>query len=68
MFWKDFLYLCLSWPAALEHGKIDENTVNSCFFQGFEEIRALENMFNSLAWEAPTGGKMQKKKCPLEGS
>ena len=24
MFWKDFLYLCLSWPAALEHGKIEK--------------------------------------------
>ena len=31
MFWKDFLYICLSWPAALEHGKIEESTVNSIF-------------------------------------
>ena len=29
MWWKDFLYICLSWPAALEHRKIEENTGNS---------------------------------------
>ena len=27
MFWKDLLYLCLSWPAALDHGKFQENIV-----------------------------------------
>ena len=34
MFWKDFLYICLSWPAALEHGQIEEYTVNSGIFKG----------------------------------
>ena len=33
MFWKDFLYVCLTWPAALEHGKLEENNVNSGVFQ-----------------------------------
>ena len=31
---EDFLYICLSWPAALEHGKIEENSVNSSVFKG----------------------------------
>ena len=34
MFLKDFLYICLSWPAALAHGKIEENSVNSGVFKG----------------------------------
>ena len=34
MFLKDFLYICLSWPAALEHGKIEENCVSSNVFKG----------------------------------
>ena len=34
MFWKDFLFVCLSWPAALEHGKKEENTINSGIFEG----------------------------------
>ena len=37
MFWKDFLYLYLSWPAALDHGKFEENIVNSCFFKGLKK-------------------------------
>ena len=24
----DFWYICLSWPAALEHGRIEENSLN----------------------------------------
>ena len=37
MFWKDFLYIyiCWSWLPALEHGKIEENTVNSGIFNGW---------------------------------
>ena len=33
---KDCLYICicLSWPAALEHRIIEENSVNSGFFNG----------------------------------
>ena len=31
---EGFLDICLSWPAALEHGKIEENTVNSGVFKG----------------------------------
>ena len=34
MFWKDFLYICWSWLPALEHGKIEENTINSGIFNG----------------------------------
>ena len=34
MFLKDFVYICLSWPAALEHGQIEENSVNSGVFKG----------------------------------
>ena len=34
MFWKDILHICLSWLAAVEHGKIEENTVNSGIFDG----------------------------------
>ena len=33
---EGFLYLCLNWPAALEHGKIKENTINSGIFKGLE--------------------------------
>ena len=29
-----FVYIRLSWPAALEHGKIEENSVNSGVFKG----------------------------------
>ena len=25
---EEFLYICWSWPAALAHGKIEENSVN----------------------------------------
>ena len=40
MFWKDFLYniyiyICWSWLPALEHGQIEENTVNSGIFNGW---------------------------------
>ena len=35
MFWTDFLYICWSWLPALEHGKIEENTVNSGIFNGW---------------------------------
>ena len=34
MFRKDFLYICLNWQAALEHGKLKENIVNSSIFKG----------------------------------
>ena len=34
MFLKVFLYICLSWPAALEHGQIEENCVNRGVFKG----------------------------------
>ena len=34
MFLNYFLYICLSWPAALAHGKIEENSVNSAVFKG----------------------------------
>ena len=39
MFLNDFLYICLSWPAALAHGKIEENIVNSCVFKGLGRSR-----------------------------
>ena len=29
MFWKDFLYVCLSWPAALDHRKFQGNIVTT---------------------------------------
>ena len=32
---KDFLYICWTWLPALEHGKIEENTVNSGIFNGW---------------------------------
>ena len=35
MFWKDFLYICWSWLPTLEHGKIEENTVNNGIFNGW---------------------------------
>ena len=35
MFCKDFLYICWTWLPALEHGKIEENTVNSGIFNGW---------------------------------
>ena len=41
MCWNDFLYLCLSWPAALEHGKIEENNVNIGICKGLREIREI---------------------------
>ena len=31
MLWKDILHICLSWLAAVEHGKIEENIVNTDF-------------------------------------
>ena len=34
MFLKDFLYIYLSWPAALAHGKIEKTSVNSGVFKG----------------------------------
>ena len=34
MFWKDILHLCLNWLAAVEHAKIEENTVKSGIFEG----------------------------------
>ena len=53
MLLNDFLYICLSWPAALAHGKIEENSVNSCVFKGlgrsrhwtFFDARALKTLF-----------------------
>ena len=41
---EGFLYICLNWPAALEHGKIEENIVNSSLFKGLGEIRELETL------------------------
>ena len=35
MFCKDFLYICWTWLPALEHGKIEEHTVNSGIFNGW---------------------------------
>ena len=37
MFWKDFLYIYIyvGVGSALEHGKIEENTVNSGIFDGW---------------------------------
>ena len=35
MFCKDFFYICWTWLPALEHGKIEENTVNSGIFNGW---------------------------------
>ena len=32
MFCKDFLYICWTWLPALEHGNIEENTVNTDIF------------------------------------
>ena len=71
-FWRDVLYIHCEKQC---FGRI------SCIyvFQGFEEIRGLESIWNSLtweaprrgtiwnslAWEAPTGGKV--KKTPLGG-
>ena len=37
MIWKDFLYICWSWLPALEHGKVEEYTVNSGIFNGWED-------------------------------
>ena len=48
MFWMDFLYICLNKPAALEHGKIVENTV--CF-QAFGKISELEHCKTCFFWE-----------------
>ena len=54
MFWKDLLYICWSWLPALEHGKIEENTVNSGIFNGWEirELEALSNMLFSTGFMA----------------
>ena len=52
MFWKDFLYICWSWLPALEHGKIEENTVNRGIFNVGEirELEALSNMMFSTGF------------------
>ena len=54
MFWKDFLYICWSWLPALEHGKVEENTVNSGIFNGWgdKELDALSNMMFSTGFMA----------------
>ena len=54
MFWMDFLYICLNKPAALEHGKIVENTV--CF-QAFGKISELEHCKTCFFWERFYGDK-----------
>ena len=45
MFLNDFLYICLSWPAALALGKIEENSVNSCVFKGLGRSRVLDRLY-----------------------
>ena len=51
MFWKDFLYIYIYVGVglpALEHGKIEENTVNSVFSTVGVEIRELEALSNMM--------------------
>ena len=58
MFLNDFLYICLSWPAALAHGKIEENSVNSGVFKVlgrsrhriFFDARALKTLQKPVFW------------------
>ena len=66
MFWKDFLYICWSWLPALEHGKIEENTVNSGIFNGWGDkgIGSIveHDVFRPVLWR-------QKCKVPcFEGN
>ena len=66
MFWKDFLYICWSWLPALEHGKIEENTVNSGIFNGWGDkgIGSIveHDVFDRVLWR-------QKCKAPcFEGN
>ena len=44
MFLKDFLYICLNGPTSLEHGKIEENSVNSSVFKGLGRQGNLETL------------------------
>ena len=58
MFLKVFLNIFLSWPAALAHGKIEENSVNSGVFKGlgrsrnwtFSDARALKTLQKTWFW------------------
>ena len=53
MFMKDFLYICLSWPAALEHGKIEENFSRVWGDKGIEaflDARALKTLQKPVFW------------------
>ena len=63
MFWKDFLYICWSWLPALEHGKIEENTVNSGIFDGWGDkgIGSIveHDVFDRFLWR-------QKCKVPCK--
>ena len=56
MFWKDFLYICYMLELATGIGtwKIEENTVNSGIFNGWEirELDALSNMMFSTGFMA----------------
>ena len=47
---KDFLYLCLGWSAALDHGKIEGKTVN----------RGIGKYLKFPSLGSPHGGKREK--------
>ena len=48
MFWVGFLYLCLSWTAALDHRKIEENTGNRA-------VKGIGRCLKYLSLEIPHG-------------
>ena len=50
MFLKDFLYMFLSWPAALEHGKIVEFSVNSGVFKGLGRQGNWKHCKKKMFW------------------
>ena len=70
MFWKDFLYIyiyiCWSWLPALEHGKIEENTVNSGIFNGWGD-KGLGSIVEHDVFDRFYGDKSVKVPC-FEGN
>ena len=65
MFWKDFLYICWSWLPALEHGKIEENTVNSGIFNGWGD-KGIGNIVEHDVFDRFYGDKSVKYRALKE--
>ena len=70
MFWKDFLYyyiyICWSWLPALEHGKIEENTVNSGIFNGWGGDKEIGSIVEHDVFDRFYGDKSVKYRALKE--